>query len=123
MSIMKEVIRTYEKELRKILDKPEQTKVDMDAVVSITKILKNAETVCAMREGSSDEDYSGRIYRNGRYSGRGYYSGRMSEDGYSMNYSGHGADRMLDNLYSAMTEADSDEQKAAIKNLIDRYAR
>lgn len=42
---------------------------------------------------------------------------------YSGNYSGHNSDRALDHLYNAMNEASSEEERMAIKALVDRHSR
>lgn len=126
MYLYNELTRKYEKELQKIADKPELSPSDLEATYKIVDILKDIETICAMKEYGDDEwsgdDWSGRRSRDsrGRYSGRSYRSGR---GGYSMdNYSGHGREKMLDNLYSAMEDASSEEERMSIKALIDKMS-
>lgn len=123
MNVLYEIKDKYESELKKIADKKELSPVDLEATYKIVDILKDIETICAMDEyGNDEDDWSGRSsYRRGRnqYSGYGM-SGRRYSGGYSNGYSGHGSERMLENLYKAMDDADSEEQRMAIMNVINK---
>ena len=95
----------------------------IQVLYKIVDILKDIETICAMDEyGNDEDDWSGRSYRHmprNQYSGYGM-SGRRYSGGYSNGYSGHGSERMLENLYKAMDDADSEEQRMAIMNVINK---
>lgn len=106
----------WEREFQSITDKVNKTPTDLEAAYKIIDILKDISTICAMDNYDYEEDWSGR-----NYSGRP----RMSHmrGNYSGNYSGHNSDRTLDHLYNAMNEASSEEERMAIKALIDRHSR
>lgn len=120
MNVLYEIKDKYESELKKIADKKELSPVDLEATYKIVDILKDIETICAMNEyGNEEDDWSGRSsYRHGmsgrRYSNNGY------SGGYSNGYSGHASERMLENLYKAMDNADSEDQRMAIRNVINK---
>lgn len=111
--IYEETKRRYEKELQRILDKNDLTPTDLEATYKIIDILKDVATICAMEDYDYEDEWSG----------RNNYSGRNMRRGYSGSYSGHNGDRALDHLYSAMNEASSEEERMAIKALIDRRSR
>lgn len=120
MRVLYEIKDKFEAELKKIADKKELSPVDLEATYKIVDILKDIETICAMDEyGDEADDWSGRSY--GRRTSRAQYSGYgMSGRRYSGGYSGYGSDRMLENLYKAMDDAESEDQRMAIMSIINK---
>ena len=93
MNMMMEVIRTMERELQECLSNGNMSMQDVKLIGEVMDIIKDAETVMAMR-GSGDgysNGYSGEHYVRGHYS-RGY------DDGYSGNRYSNGMEH--DGMYS-----------------------
>lgn len=108
MRVYYEIKDMLEKELGQIADKRELTSNNLEIMDKVVDIIKDIETICAMRE-AGEEGYSemmpyymyddsssyargrGRYAKRdsmGRYSSDGGYSGRGSYDGGSYDYRG-----------------------------------
>jgi len=79
MDIMMEVIQRMEQQLQECLASGQMSAQDLHVIGEIMDVIKDAETVNAMRGKSGG-------YSNGRYV-RGHYSNGYSRDGYSGNRS------------------------------------
>lgn len=143
---MHKLLEKLDKELHKYADKEgELTKQEWDVVFSAIEARKDLLTSMAM-EGEDQygnyDDYemsSGRYpyYNGGSYRGRGrsmmmdpdlsYTPSRGSYRSMnrgtrrSGNYSGHGGNEMIDNLYMALDQAQSEEERRSIKAIIDKF--
>lgn len=108
MKVYYDIKDMLEKELGQIADKRELTSNNLEIMDKVVDIIKDIETICAMRE-AGEEGYSemmpyymyddgssyargrGRYAKRdsmGRYSSEGGYSGRGSYDGGSYDYRG-----------------------------------
>lgn len=140
---MHKLLQKLDKELCKYADKEgELSKSEWQDVFPAIEARYQLLTSMAM-EGEDqygnyeDEDeYSSRRYSGNYYHGR---SGMMDPDmsyserrgsyrggnggGNSRRYSGHGQDGMIDSLYMALERATSEDERRAIKAIIDRESR
>ena len=136
MKVYYDIKDMLEKELEQIADKRELTSNNLEIMDKVVDIIKDIETICAMRDAS--EDYSGSympryFYDDGNMSnnsyarGRGRYARRdsmgrySSEDGYSgydrRNYSREDSrDHMISELDRMEREATDETQKNMIRN-------
>lgn len=129
--------RLLEKEITEIGTKNELSPSSLEVMYKVTDILKDIETICAMREA---EEYSSRMPyymyeeegmsnargrgRNARRDSMGRYSrdsydnySRNSYDGYSRNsYDGYSRD---DELEEMMRDAKTEKERDLIRQLID----
>lgn len=118
MRVMKDVIRMMEQQLEEMVSGQKLGMKDIEIMGEVMDIIKDAETVCAMRESTMGQSgamgqsggmsgysgggysqgysgnsgnsggYSGGGYSGGNYSGNGGYSGEGASGNYSGNYSG-----------------------------------
>ncbi|MBP5457251.1 MAG: hypothetical protein J6Y37_12195 [Paludibacteraceae bacterium] len=143
MKVYYEIKDILEKELEQIADKRELTSNNLEIMDKVVDIVKDIETICAMKEAS--EDYSGAympryFYEDGNMSnnsyamsngsyarGRGRYARRdsmgrySSDDGYSgyerRNYSREDSrDHMISELDRMEREAADENQRNMIHN-------
>lgn len=136
MKVYHEIKDILERELEQIADKHELTSNNLEVMDKVVDIIKDIETICAMRDAS--EDYSGAYMpryfyddgdmSNGSYArGRGRYARRdsmgrySSDDGYSgydrRNYSREDSrDHMISELDRMEREATDENQKNMIRN-------
>lgn len=61
-------------------------------------------------------------YSRGSY-GRGGYSSSYNQGRMPRRYSGHGQDPFIENLYMALDDARTSEQRQAIQAMIDKYCQ
>ena len=113
----------FEKELSKIIDKGEMNPTNLEFSYKVIDILKDIETICAMKDSGYEEDYSGRSsYRNG-YSGNYSYemNPRMNQGGYSNNYSNNysGSSMLVSKLHNLMNEASNDRERMMIQSWLN----
>lgn len=141
MKVYYEIKDMLEKELEQIASKRELTSNNLEVMDKVVDIIKDIETICAMREASEDGGYSNYMpmymYDDGMsYArGRGRYAKRDSmgrystEDGYSNaneysgNYSnrrGYSRDDSRDHMVSELErmerEATDENQRNMIRN-------
>lgn len=145
MQVYDRITDMLERELEQIAGKNELTSNNLEVMDKAVDIIKDVETICAMRE-SGENGYSngympmymyddgmsyargrGRNARRdsmGRYSSEGGYSGEYSMNDYSGRYDGRmrgysrdeGNGRMMSELDRMEREANSEEQKNMIRN-------
>lgn len=142
MKVYYEIKDMLEKELEQIANKRELTSSNLEVMDKVVDIIKDIETICAMKEASDgysnympmymydDMSYARGRGRNakrdsmGRYSSEGGYSG---EDGYSSNYANEYSSRrgysmddnrnhMVSELDRMEREATNDQQRNMIRN-------
>lgn len=141
MKVYYDIKDMLEKELEQIASKRELTSNNLEVMDKVVDIIKDIETICAMREASEDGGYSNYtpmyMYDDGMsYArGRGRYAKRDSmgrystEDGYSNaneysgNYSnrrGYSRDDSRDHMVSELErmerEATDENQRNMIRN-------
>lgn len=133
--------RLLEKEIDEITAKDEVSPTELERLDKAVDIIKDIETICAMKEYGEEEDYGysgrrsyyptmpmsyeGQSYRRGRDS-MGRYASR--DDGYSgrpyydRGYSGH-MDRMeiKDSLRDMMQTASNEKERMAIQQFLDTW--
>lgn len=135
MKVYHDIKDMLERELEQIADKRELTSNNLEVMDKVVDIIKDIETICAMRE-YSDDGYSGSypyyMYDDGmsgargrgryakrdsmgRYSSDGGYSGRYDRDirGYSRDDS---KEHMISELERMERETTDENQKAMIRN-------
>ena len=116
-----------EKEIDKVTAKGDITPVELKSVGDAVDILKDIETICAMKEyGNDDQSYA--------MSNRGYSSRRMSRDNYRDKYNdylrGHDTysrhsekEEMIDKLERMMRNSDSEQERRDIADFIARFEK
>lgn len=132
MKVYYEIKDMLEKELEQIADKRELTSNSLDVMDKVVDIIKDIETICAMRE-ASEEGYSSYyphyMYDDGMdgqsYArGRGRYAKRDSMGRYASEYRGmdgrysreDSREHMISELDRMEREATDENQKSMIRN-------
>lgn len=151
MEALKELKKNLEKEIEEINKKNDISPTELDRLDKAVDIIKDIETICAMKEYSYQEEeedykYSNRYpmyMRDGEnryYMDRGSYSyepmmdnsyrrGRepryMNRDyydrSYNVGYSGHSKENLKMDLRMMMDNAKSDKERMAIQQLLDQW--
>ena len=128
MKVYYDIKDMLERELEQIADKRELTSNNLEIMDKVVDIIKDIETICAMREAGED-GYSNRYpyymyddgmdgYSNSR---RGYVKrdsmGRYSREGYRDGYSREDSkEHMVSELDRMEKQATTDEQRRMIQN-------
>lgn len=146
MDILKDLKRVLEKELEEITRKNEISPVELERIDKAVDIIKDIETICAMKEATDsymDSEYynprsydSRSSYRRGyepvrRYASRDWYAPDV-ERGYMRPYSGDAyrnhMDSMMDKselkgmLRAKMSEPGvSDKERMTIQQFLDNW--
>lgn len=125
MKVYHEIKDILERELEQIADKHELTSNNLEVMDKVVDIIKDIETICAMRDASEDYSYGrpyymyddGMDYSNAR-GRRGYVKrdsmGRYSTEGYMRN--GYSRDTQNDSRENMVMELDRMEREAADDN-------
>lgn len=139
MKVYYEIKDMLEKELEQIADKRELTSNSLDVMDKVVDIIKDIETICAMKEASEegyssyypnymyDDGMDGQSYARGRgRNARRDSMGRYSSENYSNNsYDSYGRrgysredsrDHMVGELERMEREATSESEKNMIRN-------
>ena len=116
-----------EKEIDKVTAKGDITPTELKSVGDAVDILKDIETICAMKEyGNDDQSYA--------MSNRGYSSRRIGRDNYRDKYDdylrGHDTysrhsekEEMIDKLERMMRNSDSEQERRDIADFIARFEK
>ena len=133
MKVYHEIKDMLERELEQIADKHELTSNNLEVMDKVVDIIKDIETICAMREAGEDYSYGhpyymyddGMDYSNargrrgyvkrdsmGRYSTEGY----MMRDGYSRASQDDSRGNMVMELDRLEREATDETQRNMIRN-------
>lgn len=146
MDALKELKKVLEEQINAIVSKNDISPTELERLDKAVDIIKDIETICAMKEygyEQEDEGYSGRYpyymrdgggsYRGGSYYGPEYSNRRgrdmntgryVSRDSYydRGGYSGHSnrEDIKMD-LRMMLDSARSDKERMAIQNLLDQW--
>lgn len=144
-AVLYKLKEALEKEIETITKKNDISPTELDRLDKAVDILKDIETICAMKEYSyEEEDYGysqarpsymsrdgGYSYRRSRNQNNGQYMSR--DNGYSGYYPmyydprpSYNADYMnrselRDNLKRMMTSASSDKERMAIQQFLDNW--
>lgn len=124
--------KLLEKEIEEINSKGELTPSSLDVMYKVTDIIKDIETICAMRES---EEYSGRYmydddmsYARGRgRNARRDSMGRYARESYGRSYDGYGENSYARGRYSRdeedleqmMRGAKTEKERDLIRQLME----
>lgn len=118
MKTLHKTIEMVEMELDDINRKDRPSMTDLEAVYKMVDILKDIETIIAMRDGYSDRGsyLGGRMDRRNDYSMEGRYPKRNR---YSRDDS---REKMIGSLEEALEEATTENERQAIKHLMEKLS-
>ena len=133
MKVYHEIKEMLERELEQIADKRELTSSSLDVMDKVVDIIKDIETICAMREAEEDgysHFYPYYMYDDGMMDGqsyargRGRYAKRDSMGRYASEYRGmdgrysreDSREHMISELDRMEREATDENQKSMIRN-------
>ena len=133
MKVYHEIKEMLERELEQIADKRELTSSSLDVMDKVVDIIKDIETICAMREAGEDgysHFYPYYMYDDGMMDGqsyargRGRYAKRDSMGRYASEYRGmdgrysreDSREHMISELDRMEREATDENQKSMIRN-------
>ena len=127
MKALDELREKFCDELDEIARKPEMSAGDLETVHKLTDTIKNIDKICIMDEtggysqagdweARGNFGYAREGYNEGGNSYRRDSMGRYSrDDGYSMRGRRYSRGGMMEHIDMMMEEADTDEQREAIK--------
>lgn len=117
----------FEKELSKIIDKGDMNPTNLEFSYKVIDILKDIETICAMKDSNYEDEYSNRgSYRNGYSRNYSYeMAPRMNQGGYSNNYSNNysGSSMLVSKLHNLMNEASNDRERMMIQSWLNEVEK
>lgn len=95
---------------------------DLDAIDKLTHSIKSIDTIMAMDEYSNDDGYMMRRNSYARGDGRGGNRGGRgySRRGYSRNGYSYGKEEMIGELQGLMEDAETDQEREAIRRCISQ---
>lgn len=148
MEKLKELKTLLEQQVNQITDKGDITPQDLEMLDKAVDVIKDIETICAMRKAEEEEGYSQAMRGSGGYgySGTWYdpaYQGRQGQNYYTnggtrtdgMSYRGGNSygrnyrrmysrdeakDNMLDKLEELMDEATTEKERTAIRRCMEK---
>lgn len=129
MRVLYDIEDMLVEELKKISRKEAISQTDLDNIDKLVDIIKDIETICAMKDyGYSEDNYSMtgsyNSYAQNDYSGRrgrdsmGRYTSR--DDGYDHN---RNQTSLIEDLQNRMRSARSEEEKESLRRAIDQLKR